>query len=223
MANTPLASVEVRWFFEGPARRNFELKHWFESTPMLDSTPGEPAWQGRLDDEPDRYLLIPGGANLGVKWREGQLQVKGLTQDLGVQHFSGGHTGRAQRWMKWSYAKLPEEYRDLFAGRLPGVRTVGTAKTRAMRKFRLDTYSGKASEVPVDQFVDRGLGVELTEIDADGEVWTSLGFEAFPDDSAMIGHFLAAVDTILATLEDPQLQTGHSLSYPAWLLTLGKS
>jgi hypothetical protein len=213
----------VRWFFEGPVRRNFDLKHWFETLSLEGIALDAPEWQGRLGDEPDRYLLLPRADDLGIKWREGQFQAKGRAGDLGVQQFGGGHAGRVERWIKWSYAKVPHAYEELFRGAVSELPIVAVGKTRALHKFRLDTFSGSLRAVPAESPVDRGLGMELTEIEVQGNAWTSLGFEAFPDDPAMPGHFSAAVDTLLAGLTDVRLTAEASFSYPAWLWREGLS
>lgn len=56
MAQTiPLASHEVRWFFEGKANLHESLKRWFETIAPIEKSPGvgPPVWKGRLDDQPD--------------------------------------------------------------------------------------------------------------------------------------------------------------------------
>ena len=63
MAQTiPLATHEVRWFFEGKAHQHEALQRWFETIAPIPKNPGvgPPVWQGRLDDQPDVYLLVPG-------------------------------------------------------------------------------------------------------------------------------------------------------------------
>jgi hypothetical protein len=82
---TPLASQEVRWFFEGKSADHGTLRHWFETTDPLHkgTSIGAPIWKGRLDDQPNVYLLVPGCEDMGIKWRERELQVKGRVSDLG--------------------------------------------------------------------------------------------------------------------------------------------
>ena len=110
MAKTiPLASHEVRWFFEGKANQHESLKRWFETIAPMPKSPGvgPPVWKGRLDDQPDVYLLVPGSDDMGIKWREGELQIKGRVSSLGTQVFCGRHQGKVERWIKWSYANTP--------------------------------------------------------------------------------------------------------------------
>jgi hypothetical protein len=207
----PLASHEVRWFFEGRAEDHLNLKKWFES-----AAAGPPSWKGRDGDQPDVYLQIPGSEDVGIKWREGELQIKGRTAMLGTQVFGRNHYGRVERWVKWSYAKMPDKFRTLFAEptRLP---CISVRKTRALRKLHLDTMLGTAQEVDAKTFVDRGLGCELTNLEVAGKRFCSLGFEAFPDDAAMHGAFSTTVSAFLDGLQNVELSAAKSMSYPTWL------
>jgi len=98
-----------------------------------------------------------------------------------------------------------------------GLVTASVWKNRALRKVRLDTFTGKAEEVDAEFFVDRGLGFELTDLEVGGKTYCSLAFEAFPDDSTMDAAFTQAVEAFLDGLPALALTTAASESYPAWL------
>jgi hypothetical protein len=221
MAKTiPLASHEVRWFFEGKANQHDSLKRWFETIAPIQKSSGvrPPVWKGRLDDQPDVYLLVPGSDDMGIKWREGELQIKGRVSSLGTLLFCGRHQGKIERWIKWSYANVPASYQRLFvAGKETGLVTASVRKTRALRKVRLDTLTGKAVEVDAKTFVDRGLGFELTDLEVAGKAFCSLAFEAFPDDSGMEAAFTQAVEVFVDGLRAFDLTSAHSQSYPTFL------
>ena len=217
MSAVPLASHEVRWFFEGSSVDHEGMRRWFEAADPFSKAPAvcAPIWKGRLDDQPDIYLLIPGADDIGIKWREGEFQVKGRVSDLGIHAFGARHQGHVERWMKWSYSKLPDEYKRMFDGG-HGLVVVAVQKTRALRKVRLDTMTGVPEEVDAKTFVDRGLNIELTDLKVGGKAYCSLGFEAFPDDSAMDAAFSRAVAMFLEGLSQ-DLTIDRSLSYPKWL------
>ena len=149
MAKTiPLASHEVRWFFEGKINQHESLKRWFETIAPIQKSPGvgSPVWKGRLDDQPDVYLLVPGSDDMDIKWCEGELQIKGRVSSLGTQVFCGRHQGEVERWIKWSYANTPASYKRLFmAENETELVTASVRKTRALRKVRLDTLTGTHS------------------------------------------------------------------------------
>lgn len=221
MAKTnPLASHEVRWFFEGRADQHPTLMHWFETVDCIKKSPDvKPLqWNGRLDDQPDVYLLVPGGDDMGIKWREGELQIKGRVSSLGTQVFCGRHQGKIERWMKWSYSNMPKSYQRLFSpGGGMGLKTISVRKIRALRKVRLETMTGIAEEVDAKTYVNRGLGFELTDLEVAEKAYCSLAFEAFPNDSAMDAAFTQTVETYLDGLTDLILTAAHSSSYPSWL------
>lgn len=217
---TPFSSREVRWFFNGKTDRHESLKRWFETTTPVPKDPGAgpPEWRGRRDDRPDVYLLVPGSDDMGIKWREGLLQIKGRVSPPDTRKFCERHAGTVERWVKWSYASLPDAYRRLFAtGRDAGPATASVRKVRALRKVRLDPLSGKIQEVRAEAFVHRGVVVELTDLEVGGRSHCSLAFEAFPDDAATAAAFTRAVEAFLETLTEPVLSAADSRSYPAWL------
>ena len=183
MAN-PFASREVRWFLEGSSSQHPELLHWFVSFAPFrkDRATGPPEWRSRLGGKPDIYLLLPGADDMGLKWREGTLQVKGLVEEPGPQGFAGRHEGRVQRWVKWTYDRVSPEIRAIFQPATgQGRCLVPVAKTRALRMFGLD--AGDPVEYAPGLRLDRGVGIDLTDIVLGDTRYCTLAFEAFPDDA----------------------------------------
>lgn len=88
---------------------------------------------------------------------------------------------------------------------------------RALRKMRLDTLTGTAQEVDAQACVDRGLGIELTDLEVAGKRYCSLAFEAFPNDSAMDAAFTEVVAAFVDGLTACALTAAQSQSYPAFL------
>src|SRR5262245_1257159 len=101
----PLMSHEVRWFFTGELARFPALTQWIETTRPFahEGIVPPPAAEGRLGDAPDVYLLVPGANDIGIKWREGQLQIKGRMSRRGLQRFGRRFHGHVDVWGKWSY------------------------------------------------------------------------------------------------------------------------
>lgn len=219
----PFSSHEVRWFFDGASDEYEPLRRWFETVAPFPKNPdvGPPVWQARLDDQPDIYLIIPGGTDMGIKWREGELQVKGRISSLGTQIFCGRHRGNVERWMKWSYPNMPPAYKNLFiSGHQQDLLTVAVKKLRALRKVHVNTFTGQPEEVESTVQIDRGLGIELTDLQIKGKAYCSLAVEAFPDDSAMSSAFNEVVESFLSDLTDIDLDAARSKSYPSWLDTI---
>ena len=216
-AISPFASIETRWFFEGDSSHHPDLRHWFESCAPFPRAADlrAPEWKGRAGGEPDVYLLMPGCTDMGVKWREGTLQIKGRVADLGERRFGTVHAGRVQRWIKWTYPEVPAAYRALFeANEALGLETAPVYKTRALRM--IDMASAKPEEVAPGVVLERGIGFEMTDLELNGERYCSVAFEAFPDDTAAEAGFDAAVLGFLGELAG-SLGIGASMSYPDWL------
>lgn len=211
----PFATREVRWFFDGAVDRQPELASWFENSwPFVQAgTVNPPTWQPRRNNEPDVYLLLPGQEDMGIKWREGLLQIKGLVAEVGEHTFCGRHSGRVERWLKWSYAHLPAEYRALCED--PSLKTVSVSKIRAVRV--LDLGPDRPIEVGADTKVTVGMVVELGAVTVNARTYSSLGIEAFPDDRLAGKKFYSAVDAVLDSLNTLSLDPVRSLSYVAWL------
>ncbi len=214
---SPFASIETRWFFEGDSSRHPDLRRWFESCAPFPQAADVrvPEWTGRAGGAPDIYLIMPGCTDMGVKWREGTLQIKGLVADLGARSFGTGHTGEVQRWIKWTYPEVPAAYRALFeANGVHGLETAAVHKTRALRMINLG--SPKPEEVVPGISLESGVGFEMTDLELNGERYCSVAFEAFPGDAAVEAVFNAAVSGFLADLAG-SLGIEASMPYPEWL------
>ena len=212
-----ISSHEVRWFLEGSIEQHPALKRWVEDGAM------NPKWIGRLGGKPDAYMLVPGSTDMGMKWREGQLQIKGLESSLGTQVFRGNHQGRVERWIKWSYSgtAIADAFTPLFATGKTRPRIIEVFKTRCLRKMRINPFTPAQIEVDPDLLIDRGGSLEVTDLRVEGQAYTSVAFEAFPNDSGMHGDFTAFVNFFLEQLNGVELKESRSLSYPAWLQSLG--
>ena len=67
-----------------------------------------------------------------------------------------------------------------------------------------------------------GCNVEVTGLRWAGQLWWSLGFEAFSQYDSQPSNLLRAVEHFLRRHEPPAaLEASASFSYPAWLAQLG--
>ncbi|MGO4882341.1 MAG: hypothetical protein ACLP59_16145 [Bryobacteraceae bacterium] len=220
-----LSSHEVRWFFRGTVDQHKGLRKWAEFNNPIERDSGiaAPEWKGRLNGKPDVYLIVPEHVDMGIKSREGQLQIKGLQCALGTQVFTGGRQGCVERWIKWSYEgeAIDQAFAGWFSeGGVTGPRRIEVFKTRCLRKARLDPQSGKAKEVNPDEHIERGCALEVSDLRVGTDSFSSLAFEAFPDDSAMHSDFNHFVNVFLNDLPDIPMSATNSMGYPAWLMRL---
>lgn len=206
-----LRSAEVRWFF--PGAWPDEVRRWFGAGRQLEA-------EGERED---RYLLFPECETVGVKLREGKLEVKARVSGPGPFAVADGVRGRTDQWVKWSFAS--EGLQTLTGDLLRSGRWVGVRKERYLRKYSVD--SGQVEEVPPRQkpLPVSGCNVELTAVGVDAEPasWYSLGFEAFGNPAGLAGTLEEAVRSFFAVnggMPGVTLSERESLNYPAWLATL---
>jgi len=201
-------SAEVRWFFAGAVPH--AMRNWF----LPDGSP--PAFT-----RTDEYLAFP-TANVGVKFRQGNLEIKSLIQNCGV-HTWDPIAGRVQTWMKWA-----ESGPELAGFRKRVIRRrslmIAVTKARSLRRFSFDRG---VHEIAADttRFPADGCNVELTDIRLGRTRHWTFGFEAFA--RAHPRRITDVVHETAARLFDeraPPASRGfavsNSLSYPEWLLTL---
>jgi hypothetical protein len=224
--SVPWSTLEARWFFAGPlAQSEAGVEAWFHSRPRYGGSerpasiawdPAPPAWRQ------DRYLLVPDQDDMGIKWREGRLEIKGREAALGPTEFAPAIEGVCERWIKWSYAgaAIERRFSELFrGGAAAGV--VLVEKRRLQRHLRLKR-SGTLVEVGRADPRRRGVAVELAQIRLHGAPGSrsglhwSLGFEAFPGEE-VAACFAEIVAGFLEGCPALPLSADRSMSYPRWL------
>ncbi|MDQ3392676.1 MAG: hypothetical protein M3512_00975 [Bacteroidota bacterium] len=82
-------SSEIRWFFLGKIPPFFKI--WFNSAKYV----------GNQGAREDTYLKFS-GSSVGVKFREGNLEIKEITKDLGLYNINEKASGKIEVWQKWS-------------------------------------------------------------------------------------------------------------------------
>jgi hypothetical protein len=155
---------------------------------------------------------------MGIKWRDGRLEIKGREAALGRTVFAPGIEGICERWLKWSYAGAAIEQRLLGLFRDPGAHGIALVeKRRLQRLFALDV-AGDAAEVDGSEPRTRGVNIELAQIRlAEGPAYWSLAFEAFPGDTGMTEPFSRTVAQLLKGCPALPLAAERSMAYPRWL------
>src|SRR5579862_9351235 len=199
-----LPSVEVRWFISGPLPE--KLRIWFEQGMLVEAD---------KKTRTDHYLFLPRIASVGVKLREGKLEVKRRVADFGIAPISSRATGRLGFWRKWSFTISDEG-----GEKAPDRHWLSIEKRRLLRKYVLDD-SGFRSVNPGGIFEDFGCTVELTRLKVRDVDWWSFGFEAFGPDENRLRETLEQVATnCLDGLDHPSLSGENSYDYPEWIASL---
>jgi hypothetical protein len=199
----PLVTCEIRWLLEGPLPG--KALRWFENDPQPIAPP----------PREDRYLVLPGVTDMGIKRREGRIEIKGRIAVLGCHLIAPGIEGSAERWCKWTY-----DAASIAGGWFEGRDAIVVGKSRMQKHYLLEP-GGLAQPSAKRDLPRRGFSLELTRIrlpSSSGEHW-SLGIEAAPDDPPLLPDLLEALRGVLQSFPIP-LPRKRSRSYPRWLLDL---
>ncbi len=213
-----LRSAEVRWFISGALPG--EVLSWFKSGQAIDSE----------GVQVHQYLLFPDCQSVGVKLREGRLEIKAILAISQPLSLEPGIQGRTEEWVKWSFES------EGLQSVVPALHQAGcwlkVYKERFLRIFSADGSTlveviarpGRESGSPLRM----GCTIELTriEIEINPRFWFSLGFEAFGP-SALAPKVLLEATRLFFRGHGgmPGISLGErdSLSYPAWLAKVGKT
>jgi hypothetical protein len=196
------ATTEVRWFYRGPIPR--AVRAWMERLPA------PLTWEPQ---RVDHYLPLSGDAaeTLGIKLREGRLEVKRRHAAHGVVTLGPGVAGILEGWHKWGVplsAGAPPARQDAWTG---------VRKTRAMQRYAV--AGGQVEAVGLGNMPPRGCEFEVSTVVVRERTWWSACFEAFGDEPR--GEILRRVaGDVLAEPFAVPLDVAHSMSYPRWLAML---
>jgi hypothetical protein len=189
----PERSYEVRWFFDGVVPEQV-TRWWAQSVDRKDAPV-----------RTDVYFVVPNRPDLGLKLREGRLELKTrLSCEPGLCG------GCPEIWLKDKWA---------LAGSTPELATTGTrlrvVKWRSRRRYRQTTPPLVAELTRITTALATGKGAPGAA--ADG--WT-LAIEALGNEAAGVQR--AALErgaaALLAGYEGPELTEAVSFGYPEFAL-----
>jgi hypothetical protein len=201
-------SVEVRWFYGATIPP--QMLKWFREE------------HGSLEDPAcrvDHYLHLPDRDSLGIKLREGRIEIKQRHRRCGTVEFHERATGLVEHWRKWSFelTQASERFPQVMVS---DSSWIGVSKQRWLHRYRI---TGDRDIVPMDavEYPEQGCDLELTSVKAEGKEWWTWGFEAFGEPPALQGNLMLVAVQIFAAHGPPiVLDASHSQSYPAWLAAL---
>lgn len=224
---SPGSSTEIRWFF--PGRVPAEVQGWFSKQSRL----GDPIKEGEnrkraCEERPDLYLIASEAPHLGVKLREGKLEIKLLIESKPQKSSSNKPLGNAETWRKWGWKyakdlrqdKAEREFDDrvaaAFISKTPEEQRLEVLKKRCQRKFEFSP-SGPPKPVSPGAKVAAGIAAEVTELKVADKDWWTMAIEVVGEVREPFG---ALQDSVLWLLEDypgPALDVTSSYSYPHWV------
>ncbi len=203
------STAEVRWFYQGGIPG--DVQSWF------DHVAEEPILQpARLDT----YLEQPNNSGLGIKLRQGRIEIKQRVREFGKVDFEHKVSGVVESWRKWSFLIAQEQM-----GHLPpailGDSWMQIRKERSLFSFEIIDREVKPTSLP--DYSSGGCNVELTLINVERETWWSLGLEAFGDEKTNYNRLEIAAHHVFSKSPRPGLAAQSSFGYPQWLENVRKN
>jgi len=209
------STIEVRWFGEGSISRT--VRTWFEQ--CLGEISGH---QVRVDT----YLGNPGSDGLGVKIREGRLEIKYRTHHYGPVQLHRQVIGLVEQWQKLGLMLGPNQI-DSNVTNPSEPNWIRVQKERQLRCYQLvpnDLLSLEAGDTGAEEDVTtnkvRRCDVELTSIQVENRRWWSLALEASGQTAGTYEDLISVFSRLSESNEPPPLSAGNSFSYPSWLANL---
>ncbi|MBL7164240.1 MAG: hypothetical protein ISS57_16725, partial [Anaerolineales bacterium] len=143
-------TVEVRWFYRGAIPG--DIQTWFDQ--IAKEYIVQPA---RLDT----YLLQSNNTDLGIKLRQGRIEIKQRFQQHGDIDFHKHVSGVVEGWRKWSFL-IAREQTSYFSPAILGDTWLGVKKTRSLYTFQIT--DSRVKSVPIPDYSAGGCNLELTRI-----------------------------------------------------------
>jgi len=201
-----LTSAELRWFERG--RLPEATSQWFQQDELGD-------YLAPPEEREDVYLYLPGCEYIGIKLRQGQLEIKWRKAELGSVRFGDTVEGKAEKWGKWLCEDSTSE--SFQPQDVVGEKSwVNVKKARSQRRYQV--LPGKLIKaVPVTESIAQGCTVELTQLSINSNDWWSLAFEAVGEDDCLMNNLEAVARRVFKSYRGSKLQPQNCFAYPTWL------
>jgi hypothetical protein len=199
--------MEVRWFYRGTLPP--DVLAWFQQGARCSVDPSQRV---------DHYLRVAGGDSVGIKLREGRIEVKQRHRQAGVVRFHERVAGTVEHWRKWSFPLAG--LNDCLASIAhPASGWIGVYKKRRLQRYQI-MGDGNLVTISTEHYPNQGCDLELTDVRAAGLKWWTMSFEAFGDEGALRENLALATESILGIADPPVLEIEGSFGYPKWLQIL---
>ncbi len=161
-------SREIRWFSKNKDRN---ISGWFNSKGYDFE---------KIEGRTDFYLLLPGRKDMGVKLREGNIEIKHLVALPVKGKLSRNLQGYFEDYIKWSFniERRDEITSRVLDGNYP--QWINIHKERL--GVKLTIKSNKIQLIDIDQEIDSGCQIEYTRIHLMNEIWYSFNLEWFGEE-----------------------------------------
>ena len=195
-------TIEVRWFYSGTLPD--QVFDWFD-------TLGEPL--AAADTRTDIYLQSS-SPDLGIKLRQGNLEVKYRQAKLGSIAIDNHPVGQVEQWSKWICIDdlsglTPERIADK-----PG--WIEVSKIRYQRLYQVN-FNENIRLISIPKPTANAAGIEVTQLKLADQIYWTIACEYFGDRLELPHQFLSLVQSLMSGFpisNSPPLISG---GYPEWL------
>ena len=197
-----VTSAEIRWFIKG--KIPLEVFDWFIG---LNENYVNQA------ERTDYYLNPISDDSLGIKLREGRVEVKQRLNHIGNIAPGENVAGIAEKWQKWSFELKEADH--IFSDSFIQNKWLPVNKTRILVNYGIteDNIVAKKEKVSYKN----GCLTELTSVLINKKEWWTLGLEAYGEENRLLDNLVLISHLILNDKVNIRFSSKDSLSYPSWL------
>jgi len=197
-----LSSTELRWFYPGKLPQ--AISNWFASE-----------YLGKISEPPEKrediYLYVAADCDyMGIKLRQGRLEIKWRKAELGIVNIAKGVEGKLESWDKWCEDSTTKNFQPQDV--IDKSHWVKVSKLRQQRKYQV--LEQKVQAVPLNATIDQGCNVELTQLTINGNNWWSIALETF---GASTDNLPIVANKVFSHYNVCSLEAKNSFAYPSWL------
>jgi len=197
-------TAEIRWFFKG--NLPWDALKWFEKACSNFTSENE---------RTDTYLVLPDTHDVGIKVRQGRVEIKKLIREPGKFIINKILTGKKEIWGKWSFPiQNPGNLPLTFL--LEPSQWISVVKTRKLSRFAVEQNSLKPINGS-DPYPGNGVHLELTELELFGVSWWTLGAESYGNENLIEANLDLLLKAFFDTCPVENFDVTSSMGYPAWL------
>ncbi|AFY94198.1 hypothetical protein [Chamaesiphon minutus] len=197
-------TIELRWFYRGdlPA----EIANWFDT---LGSN-------GTDADARTDFYLQSSSPEVGIKIRQGNLEVKHLQQQFDKIDIDRFGESNIEQWSKWICHDR--------SAHAPATRKQGwiqVDKVRQQRFYRVE-FSDPLKLIPISTPRKNAAAIELTTLQLCGQAWWTIACEYLGDNISIDRQFLPIVRALLVSYPQTISKSSISSGYPQWLKAIDR-
>ncbi|MCB7480460.1 hypothetical protein [Christiangramia sediminis] len=192
-------SKEIRWFSR---TEDQSISRWFEENGFTFEN---------SDARTDYYLPLQNQNGIGIKLREGYIEIKQLISRSDREKLAPSVKGYFEHYIKWSFTSAEED--PLFDEIIKEEKYSWLAVRKERIGFKLkENQNGSIIRVKMDEYPDFGCQVEYTRLKVKDELWYTLGLEWFGEKELKFDFSL-----LNKIFGDQQLEEENSMGYSAFL------